>query len=127
MPSDVFAFFDDFLANVLPGLQQKILGAFISPIKEEVLEEGAVKQVTSTRYERNRKARDLCLAYHGKACCRCGVDFERDYGAAYADIIEVHHILPLSEIGERYIVDPIRDLIPVCPNCHAMIHVKRRT
>ena len=122
VPSDIFAFFDDFLANVLPDLQQKILGTFITPVREEALEEGAVKQVTSTRYERNRKARELCLAYHGKACRRCGIDFERDYGAAYADLIEVHHVVPISEIKEAYIVDPIKDLIPLCPNCHAMTH-----
>ena len=35
---------------------------------------------------------------------------------------EVHHIKPLSEINEEYEVDPINDLIPVCPNCHAMLH-----
>ena len=31
----------------------------------------------------------------------------------------------ISDIGKEYEVDPIKDLIPVCPNCHAMIHSKR--
>jgi 5-methylcytosine-specific restriction protein A len=30
----------------------------------------------------------------------------------------------LAEIGEEYEVDPVNDLIPICPNCHAMIHKK---
>ena len=37
----------------------------------------------------------------------------------------MHHLRPLSEIGEEYEVDPIEDMRPVCPNCHLMIH--RRT
>jgi len=36
----------------------------------------------------------------------------------------VHHIKPISEIGEDYLVDPVRDLVPVCPNCHRMLHIK---
>jgi 5-methylcytosine-specific restriction protein A len=30
--------------------------------------------------------------------------------------------VPISDVGEEYVVDPIRDLTPVCPNCHAMLH-----
>ncbi len=121
-PNKIFAFFDDFLRNELSQLQRKILGTFISPIQEEVLEEGTVKHITSIRYERNRKARELCLSYHGKTCKRCGLNFESSYGAEYADLIEVHHIVPISKIGESYIVDPIKDLMPLCPNCHAIVH-----
>ena len=39
--------------------------------------------------------------------------------------IEVHHIKPISEIGEECVVDPVRDLVPVCPNCHMMLHSKK--
>ena len=122
IPNDIFTFFDDFLNTVLFDLHRKILEAFVSPISDEPLEEGSVKNITSTRYERNRKARELCLSYHGKACKRCGLDFAKKYGEEYANLIEVHHIVPISEIGEGYIVDPIKDLIPLCPNCHAMTH-----
>jgi 5-methylcytosine-specific restriction protein A len=38
--------------------------------------------------------------------------------------IHVHHIVPLSAIKESYVVDPVTDLVPVCPNCHAIIHRK---
>ena len=28
----------------------------------------------------------------------------------------------LSAIGMKYQIDPIKDLRPVCPNCHSVIH-----
>ena len=40
----------------------------------------------------------------------------------YDNMIHVHHIVPVSEIGEEYVVDPVKDLIPVCPNCHMVLH-----
>ena len=42
--------------------------------------------------------------------------------------IQIHpgaHIVPLAEIKQEYEVDPVKDLIPVCANCHAMIHRRR--
>lgn len=53
--------------------------------------------------------------------------FEKFYGAEFKEIIEVHHIVPVSQIGEAYVVDPIKDLIPVCPNCHAVLHSKKNS
>ena len=50
------------------------------------------------------------------------MSFEEVYGEVGRGFIEVHHIVPISERGGDYIVDPIRDLIPLCSNCHAMIH-----
>lgn len=38
--------------------------------------------------------------------------------------IHIYHLRPLSQIGERYEVDPLNDLRPVCPNCHTVIHMK---
>jgi hypothetical protein len=84
--------------------------------------EGATQQKLLTVYERNPRARRLCIEYYGARCCICGLSFEDRYGAEAAGIIHVHHIIPLSEIGESYQVDPIKDLRPVCPNCHAVIH-----
>lgn len=52
------------------------------------------------------------------------MSFEKTYGPEFKNIIEVHHIVPLNQIGEAYVVDPINDLIPVCPNCHTALHSK---
>ena len=84
--------------------------------------EGAKRQITVNAYERNPAARKQCIAFYGYRCSVCGINFEEIYGSIGKDYIHVHHLTPLSGIGEKYLVDPIADLRPVCPNCHAMIH-----
>ena len=84
--------------------------------------EGAVRQIQVNAYERNRAARQACIDHYGAHCYVCGFDFAKVYGPDGEGFIHVHHEVPLSEIREAYRVDPIADLKPVCPNCHAMIH-----
>ena len=67
---------------------------------------------------------DKCIESNGCYCHVCGLNFEEKYGAIGKDFIHVHHKIPLSKINEEYIVNPVNDLIPVCPNCHAMLHRK---
>ena len=86
--------------------------------------EGSAIQVTVNCYERNRNARKACLTHYGYNCVVCGFDFSAVYGALGNDYIHVHHVVPLSEIGKSYVIDPVADLRPVCPNCHAMLHRK---
>ena len=87
--------------------------------------EGAVKTVSVNRYERNPAARDECIAHFGAKCAVCGFVGKQTYGTSGEDLIHVHHIIELSKVGEEYEVNPIKDLIPVCPNCHAMIHRRK--
>ncbi len=91
-------------------------------IDDETLTEGAKKQITVNAYERNPQARAKCIEHHGLDCKVCGFNFAKVYGEIGEGYIHVHHIKPLSEIRENYEVDPINDLVPVCPNCHAMLH-----
>ncbi|HEY9847125.1 MAG TPA: HNH endonuclease, partial [Candidatus Caenarcaniphilales bacterium] len=84
--------------------------------------EGAVRQVTVNQYERSKKARDACLREHGADCSACGINFEQLYGEIGRGFIHVHHTRPLSRVKGTYQVDPKKDLVPVCPNCHAMLH-----
>lgn len=90
---------------------------------EEVLIEGAVRQVLVNAYERNPVARARCLEAYGYKCIACNFDFGAAYGKDAEGFIHVHHIKPLAEVGGQYEVDPIEDLRPVCPNCHAVIHM----
>lgn len=90
--------------------------------KASSLREGAAKQVLVNKYERSSKAREQCLSHHGYVCKACQVDMEATYGEIGRKFVHVHHRVPLSEIGADYKVDPVEDLIPVCPNCHSMIH-----
>ena len=84
--------------------------------------EGAKKTITVNQYERNQIARQKCIKINGCRCAVCGIDFESMYGDIGRGFIHVHHIVPISSIGESYKVDPVTDLVPVCPNCHAMLH-----
>jgi 5-methylcytosine-specific restriction protein A len=87
--------------------------------------EGKSKEVTQTRYERNPQARKTCLKHHGYSCQICEFNFEKTFGEIGRGFIHVHHINAIAGIGKEYEIDPKKDLIPVCPNCHAMIHSKR--
>jgi len=89
------------------------------------LYEGVKKQVTVNMYERSSVARARCVAYHGFRCKVCGFDFHEKYGDIGKEYIHVHHVKPLHTINENYRIDYQKDLIPVCPNCHAMLHKKK--
>lgn len=87
--------------------------------------EGVATQVMINRFERDSKARQAALGWHGSLCKICGVDMVKIYGDIAEGFIHIHHLIPLSDIKENYYLDPKKDLIPVCPNCHAML--RRRT
>lgn len=109
--------------NKLTGIE--LITEEISIEESEGLHEGAKKTIIINAYERNPKARSLCLKHWGTKCTICGFDFEKVYGKIGQGFIHVHHLIPISQIGKSYQIDPIKDLRPVCPNCHAMIHLKK--
>jgi predicted HNH restriction endonuclease len=85
--------------------------------------EGRTKQVTINAVERNTTARKECIDHYGAVCFVCNFDFSANYGNELGSgFIHVHHILDIALVGEEYVVDPIDDLRPLCPNCHAMVH-----
>ena len=94
----------------------------LPPENTEELFEGLKRTVTVNSYERNSKARQLCVKHWKAVCAVCTFDFEKTYGEIGKGFIHVHHLTPVSQIGKAYQVDPINDLIPVCPNCHSMLH-----
>ncbi len=86
--------------------------------------EGSVRQVLVNKYERDSKARDACLSHYGRECFACGFDFKKYYGSIADGFIHVHHIVPISQVGDSYKIDPINDLVPLCANCHSVVHLK---
>jgi 5-methylcytosine-specific restriction protein A len=88
------------------------------------LPEGAKIRVEANRYERNPLNRAACIEANGTRCAVCGFDFSERYGEIGNGYIHVHHIVPVAQLGEGYVIDPAKDLVPVCPNCHAMLHQK---
>ncbi|WP_024556356.1 HNH endonuclease [Franconibacter pulveris 1160] len=95
--------------------------AFPDEVPEEFYEGGKLSVMVNA-YERNPEARAACLTAHGYLCKICDFDFEKTYGPIGKRFIHVHHKTPLHTIKKEYKVDPVNDLIPVCPNCHAMLH-----
>ena len=94
------------------------------PEDDEKLYEGALMTVKANKYERKQKARRECVAKKGYRCLVCGKDFEEQYGSIGKGFIHVHHLTPISSIGKEYELIVDKDLAPVCPNCHYMLHRK---
>lgn len=99
----------------------------ILPLADEVPDakycEGATRSVVVNWYERSPDARRACISAHGTKCVVCGFDFGAAYGKEAEGVIHVHHLNPLALSQGEHTVDPVRDLRPVCPNCHAVIHL----
>lgn len=119
VPVTIYWRFDD---NYKNGGQE-----VVKDIIEEAFLEGEVKDRSIKYYKRNKEARDACINYYGYDCYICGMNFEKVYGEIGKDFIEVHHIEKISTYGDEYIVDPIKDLRPICSNCHSMIHRRKET
>jgi 5-methylcytosine-specific restriction protein A len=90
----------------------------------EQFSEGQAHSIVANVFERNARARAACLRHHDFSCKICDFDFEKVYGDLGRNFIHVHHLKSLSKIRKGYKVDPIKDLWPVCPNCHAILHRK---
>jgi predicted HNH restriction endonuclease len=93
--------------------------------EEQLFREGRIIKIYVNRYERNLNARLKCINHFGVNCYVCGFDFEKVYGEMASGFIHVHHKKPIGEIGKEYEVDPINDLVPLCPNCHSVIHLSK--
>lgn len=112
-----------FHRNPLITEKQESSFRFAEEIQEgETFSEGGVTRIPVNRYERDNKARQRCIEKHGSVCAVCGFNFSMVYGDVMRGFIHVHHVKPLCDIGKDYQVNPVTDLIPVCPNCHAVIH-----
>ncbi|WP_236939205.1 HNH endonuclease [Evansella clarkii] len=121
------------LENLIIDISGCLLGLILSllPLEEATIEEGtdglpegALTRIEVNRYERSSVNRQACLSIHGHSCKVCNFDFEDKYGEIGKGYIHVHHIVPVSEIGLNYNINPEKDLVPVCPNCHVMLHKK---
>lgn len=100
------------------------IDSFLQPSSQGTVVEGGAKSVTIKIYERDRGARLRCIHHWGWKCFVCQFDFAKTYGELGEGFIHVHHLKPLAEIGDAYDLNPVTDLRPVCPNCHAMLHRK---
>lgn len=88
--------------------------------------EGAEKFVLHRAAERDPAIRMLklkaFLKEHGKLFCEiCGFNFEETYGQIGKGLIEVHHLLPISQMEPNH-KTTIDELMCICSNCHFAVH-----
>ena len=112
---------------IIPTVDVETLPEEIVEEPEKPIIEGAKKTITVNSDERDPRAKQICkdhyMKLYGRVACQvCGFDFGKEYGPDFANKIHIHHIIPLSNLKEEYMVDPIKHLIPVCPNCHMVLH-----
>lgn len=114
-------------SELFSEIQQSPVFGFAIPLENEVqlFAEGKSRTITSRSYDRSPQARQSCIENYGYTCCVCGFNFEKAYGKLGENFIEVHHLKPVADVGNEYLIDPIKDLRPVCANCHRMLHKQR--
>ncbi len=97
---------------------------------ERSFEEGKVKLRLHLIKERNH-----FLVVHAKRkwnrdqeggirCSICSFSFPKTYGEIGKGFIQAHHVVPISSLVPDTIVN-MADLVPVCSNCHSMLHRRR--
>jgi 5-methylcytosine-specific restriction protein A len=88
------------------------------------LKEGWATTIAVNKFEREPAARAACLAHYGYKCWVCSFDFRVAYGSLGEEFSFVHHRWPIARRAREgaYKIDPVHDLIPICGNCHAMVH-----
>ena len=73
-------------------------------------------------YERSPLNRRLAIEIHGLSCAACNFNFSRKYGAIGDGVVEIHHKTPVHLMEQEAVVDPRTDLVPLCSNCHTVVH-----
>jgi predicted HNH restriction endonuclease len=98
-----------------------------------IIEEGSLTEVSKTQRQRSQllrklKIKELKLQNERLSCCACGFVFEDKYDGIGKDFIIIHHLKPVHTIDEtetsQLVGDALRLVVPVCSNCHSIIHKK---
>lgn len=96
----------------------------LQPSNVTPMTEGSRITVMVNAYERNRRARALCIKKYGLNCSVCSFNFSSAYGEIGENYIQVHHLEQLSVTPGKRVIELERDLRPVCANCHQMLYKK---
>ncbi|XIH40974.1 hypothetical protein C1N68_14250 [Priestia aryabhattai] len=117
-----------YLVDFLSSIDSEVLIEDLDSEEIELYEsraEGTLVTYYGRRYERDPINRKRAIEFHGLSCKVCGFNFEEVYGEPGKDFIEVHHVKLLNTLEKEIVINPERDLVPVCANCHRMIHRRR--
>ncbi len=109
----------------LAGLRSEIKLDDDAGLSFETKTEGQKQFVYTTKYERDPTLRKDAIIIHGTICYVCAMDMGKMYGELGNGFIHIHHKRPISLGGGPVKVDPKTDLVPLCPNCHSIVHRKK--
>jgi predicted HNH restriction endonuclease len=96
-----------------------------------VIQEGLRRVSLSKVYDRSNKLRQAAIkhfSHDGRIICKtCQFDFEQFYGSTLGKgYIEIHHVKPIYKFQDedmnKTFVRALANVIPLCSNCHRMIH-----
>jgi predicted HNH restriction endonuclease len=91
-----------------------------------LFEEGRLMQTEVWVRDRSIAIRDLCLlAYEPPHCVVCGYTPSEVFGPEFSNLLEVHHLTPLSASDLPRLTNPVEHCVPLCPNCHRLAHYGR--
>jgi len=99
-----------------------------------IISEGKSEYILTKKNQRSGKLRKKAIEHYKDIrgtlyCDICNFDFEKTYGAPAKGYIEMHHLKPVYMYKdgdvERTIMDAIINLLPVCANCHRVIHRRK--
>lgn len=102
----------------------------VLPLEEFVSEGRLVTKNVQVR-ERSNKLRTIAIEHFSRNneiyCNCCGFNFPTYYGDVYGkNCIEIHHKKPIfqyqDDTFEQQVSSALENLLPVCPNCHRVIH-----
>lgn len=97
-----------------------------------IIEEGYIRSNHVQTKARSKKLVDIAkkhFSINGKIYCDvCRFNFEDFYGEIGKGFIEIHHLKPIFVYGgnvEQSAEEALKNVVPVCSNCHRIIHRKR--
>jgi len=103
----------------------QITPPFSGDLQVQLYIEGELGVVSYENRSRNEKARKKCIELLGTTCVACNVSLGDVYGDQFAHKIHIHHLNPVASYEGEVAVNPMTDLVPICPNCHFVIHSKK--
>lgn len=96
-------------------------------IEEGTLEVKNIKQRKRSQRLRQEKIKEITQENNGKiSCVACGFDFSVTYDGHGEGYIEIHHLEPVSlGITNQSMEEALKKVVPLCSNCHRMVHKNR--
>jgi len=111
-----------FLLKAITEIFADLVTSGMGWVQEDFRVEGAKHSRNATFYERSPVNRRLAIEIHGVTCAVCEFNFEEFYGPQGEGVVEIHHKTPVHLMKNVAVVDPRTDLVPLCSNCHTMVH-----